>query len=486
MDQQQLEPCIDLPLQIQELEIVIDKARDWALAHGISMRSKESFRKCQVEILPFTLLPSSFPRKNFETAKNVQVLMNELVHKVAHDNSFLTNSLRSTVEADSFTAKLFDIYNIVYKEGFSQRISVGLLRSDYMLHEGFNNKIKQVELNTIASSFGSIATITSKYHKYMLSELGHRDKIKNIPENNALTGLSNGLVRAWTLYNNNEAVMLFVVENVTYNICDQRFIEFEIRSLNPEIKIVRKNLTELVSQAQLGPNKELFVKNEEVAVVYFRSGYQVEAYPTEHEWSVRLLIERSRAIKCPSIQYHLAGTKKIQQSLAQPGALNSFFTDSKLRKKVQEVFAGLYSLEFNEEGDRIIEEGVRQPNKFVLKPQREGGGNNVYNEDIKTRLSLMKDSKERTAWILMDRLYPPTQKNYIIHAGTESLSKETGAYQLSDVITELGIYGVIIGDQDNIILNEEVGHILRTKPSTENEGGIAAGIGALDSPYLIP
>lgn len=60
------------------------------------------------------------------------------------------------------------------------------------------------------------------------------------------------------------------------------------------------------------PYKNLFFSdNLEVAVVYYRTGYQVEAYPTEKEWQVRLLIERSRAIKCPSIQYHLAGTKKV-------------------------------------------------------------------------------------------------------------------------------------------------------------------------------
>lgn len=49
----------------------------------------------------------------------------------------------------------------------------------------------------------------------------------------------------------------------------------------------------------------------EVAVVYFRSGYAPEQYPTDKEWNVRLTIERSKALKCPSIHYHLAGTKKV-------------------------------------------------------------------------------------------------------------------------------------------------------------------------------
>lgn len=37
-------------------------------------------------------------------------------------------------------------------------------------------------------------------------------------------------------------------------------------------------------------------------------------------------MEQSSAVKCPSISYHLAGTKKIQQELAKPGILERFST----------------------------------------------------------------------------------------------------------------------------------------------------------------
>ncbi|KMQ91518.1 glutathione synthetase [Lasius niger] len=220
-----------------------------------------------------------------------------------------------------------------------------------------------------------------------------------------------------------------------------------------------------------------------VAVVYYRSGYELEAYPTDKEWDIRLLIERSRAIKCPSVQYHLAGTKKVQQSLAQPNVLKKFLKDETSVARVQEIFTGLYTLDFDEDGEKAVEMGINKPNKFVLKPQREGGGNNIYNEDIRTWLSSMRDSPERKAWILMDRIYPPLQQNYLIRAVEEPSLKDN--FDLSEVVTELGVYGVIIGDSSNIILNEQVGHILRTKSSSEDEGGIVAGIGALDSPYLI-
>ncbi|XP_003704661.1 glutathione synthetase [Megachile rotundata] len=479
MKMSRLQPCIQLQLSEEELERVVDKAKDWALMHGISMRSKERFNKNQVQVLPFTLLPSSFPKQNFEKAKSIQVLLNELIHKVAHNDDFLRKSLKSTIEADPFTAELFKIYETVYEEGYSQNLSLGLLRSDYMLHD---NGIKQVELNTIASSFGGIAKVITEYHKYILSELGHADKLKNIPENNPIAGLCKGLTHAWKLYNNNDAVILFVVENITYNICDQRFHEFEIRKINADIRVIRRSLRDLVSQAKLGPNKELIVGELVVSVVYFRSGYEVEAYPTEKEWLVRLLIERSQAIKCPSIHYHLAGTKKVQQSLANPNVLSTFLNNDNEVKQIQEVFAGLYSLEFNEEGDRIIEKAVLEPKKYVLKPQREGGGNNVYDEKIKLRLEAMKNSEERCGWILMDRLYPPVQKSYIVRPQNEPFDNYLRFF---DIVSELGIYGVVIGDRETILYNEEVGHVLRTKSSGENEGGIAAGIGAIDSPYLV-
>lgn len=57
----------------------------------------------------------------------------------------------------------------------------------------------------------------------------------------------------------------------------------------------------------------------EIAVVYFRAGYAPNDYFGRAEWDARLKLERSTAIKSPSIGYHLAGTKKVQQVLAQEG-----------------------------------------------------------------------------------------------------------------------------------------------------------------------
>lgn len=78
--------------------------------------------------------------------------------------------------------------------------------------------------------------------------------------------------------------------------------------------------------------------------------------------------------------------------------------------------------------------------RFVLKPQREGGGNNVYGADIRETMLGMKDTKERSAWILMERIHPPITSGYVIR-------KDSGkdVPDKIDLISELGIFGVVIG-----------------------------------------
>lgn len=285
------------------------------------------------------------------------------------------------------------------------------------------------------------------------------------------------MVEAWKIIGNAQAAILFVIEDVTYNICDQRFHEFYIREKYPHIKVIRKNLTQISNGGELGPNKELVIGGTTASVVYFRSGYEPLQYHCQREWDARLMIERSAAIKCPSIHYHLAGTKKVQQALAKPGVLKRFLTDDDQIKRVQEIFTGLYSLDKNEGGDEAVEMVLANPEGFVMKPQREGGGNNIYGTDIPPVLTKMTET-ERSAYIIMERISPPISRSYMVRPGGPSPP------EIVDMVSELGIFGAIIGTKDKIFYNQQCGHMLRTKVSSANEGGVAAGLGALDSVFL--
>lgn len=125
---------------------------------------------------------------------------------------------------------------------------------------------------------------------------------------------------------------------------DQRAHEFEVKRQNPNVQVIRRTLTQLSNEARLGPNKELIVKNKTIAVVYFRCGYEPGQYFTQKEWNVRLLIERSLAIKSPSIQYHLAGTKKVQQALADSRVVAKYLQNEKIAACIKQIFTGLLNI----------------------------------------------------------------------------------------------------------------------------------------------
>ena len=58
-------------------------------------------------------------------------------------------------------------------------------------------------------------------------------------------------MEAWRLYDVPQSVILFLVEEVTYNICDQKFHEFEIRRQCPEVFVIRRTLTDLANRGFL-------------------------------------------------------------------------------------------------------------------------------------------------------------------------------------------------------------------------------------------
>jgi len=479
-----MEPCVPVPMDPTMLEDLSEKAKDYALMHGICMRRKDAYDRDALHFAPFLLLPSPFPETEFQKALKLQTVLNELMHKVAHDRKFLTETLAQTIKVDEFTGRLFKIFEKVWDEGLAQPIDCGMLRSDIMLNtHPCDARIyccwNQVEINTIASGFGWMGPAARLIHRYVLLEMGRKDLVERLPENKALEGLAGAMLECHKIYGERKAAILFIIEDVTYNICDQKFHEFEIRRQNPDVFVLRKTLTEVAERGSLNEaTRKLFVDGVEVAMVYFRCGYSPDQYPTEREWDARLMIERSKAIKSPSIHYHLAGTKKVQQELARDGVLERFVKEEDKRKSIRSMFTGLYPLDKSDKGDKAYEMAMKNPSRFVVKPQREGGGNNVYGDDIVPFLEKIRNSSERDAYILMDRIYPPKTTNYMVRPGW----KEP---KMTEVISELGIFGYIIGDAEKTITNRQTGWMLRTKLSHVDEGGVAAGLGALDSILLV-
>ena len=73
----------------------------------------------------------------------------------------------SIVVQDTFTRRLVDICRQVQVQGPAQNVYLGIHRSDYMLHHDKDPpQLLQVELNTIASSFGCLSALACQMHRY--------------------------------------------------------------------------------------------------------------------------------------------------------------------------------------------------------------------------------------------------------------------------------------------------------------------------------
>ncbi|XP_006038223.1 glutathione synthetase isoform X1 [Alligator sinensis] len=462
----------------QLIQDVAAIAVDAALLEGVLMRTEEDSNVSDVvNFAPFTLLPSPVPSTLFEQAYAVQQDFNLLVDAISQNAEFLEHTLASTIQVDAFTAQLFKIHKQVLKEGLAQSLILGINRSDYMFDHGEEGSpaLKQVEINTIAASFAGLTSRTTAVHRHVLNILGKTKEASTLMYNNPAKGLAMGIAKAWELYGSDRAVVMFLVEDIQRNIFDQRCVENELWNRN--VQVIRRRFKDVFERASLNEDRRLFIDGQEVAVVYYREGYVPKNY-NKQNWEARLLMESSKAVKCPDIATQLAGTKKVQQELSQPGTLERLLpNNTESVARLRATFTGLYALDMDKEGDKMIAMAIADPDRFVLKPQREGGGNNLYGENLKQVLEKTKDSPERTSYILMDKIKPQPMMNYLLRAHSP--------LKISECVSELGIFGVYIRQGKDLVMNKHVGHLLRTKAVEHDDGGVAAGVAVLDTPYLI-
>ncbi|KAL9090416.1 MAG: hypothetical protein Q9159_001945 [Coniocarpon cinnabarinum] len=547
---------------------LVSTTKEWCIAHGLAIRPSQSHQKDGDDpnghlavAAPVTLFPSLFPLNCFHEALMIQTAYNELYANIARDEEWLGEVVSELAMIDDYIANLWNVHLNVKEEGYAQLeddiaclesnqeqdLSLGLFRSDYMIHAPANTppSLKQIEFNTIASSFGALASRTSSLHRFLLTTAAyspaaaHYIRPDYLPSNPSIEKLAGGLAAAHQAYGqlkNNQGVrmlcVVFITQDGERNVFDQKHIEYALFS-HHRIKVFRVPFDAVLEQTRVaddGSRALLYSppafpeRSYEVTTVYLRAGYSPSEYNLPSAWTARLHLERSAAIKCPSVLTHLAGTKKVQQILATPDSphLMRFLPYQGIAERVRRTFMPMYPLDnsaVGSEGRRLAMEGNE---RFVMKPQREGGGNNVYRHKIKEVLEQTSE-EEWAKYVLMEMVETPAQRNVIMR---------NGEVQEGGVICELGMFGTCLWrnkpmngsvprsrtepntanaaerDADEygnavenpskkaklstvdpsevgIIENEEAGFLLRTKGDTSEEGGVAAGFGAIDSVCLI-
>ena len=491
-----------------------EEAVSWAAQHGllVCLESDESGRAMCASFThaPMSLLPTPFPRDVFELALRVSPSFAALSDAVSRDDEFLRTTLAGVVKTDDFTRRIWDIYERCGGQEGRHPMELGILRSDYMLDEPSGLPL-QVEVNTVSTSFMALSTKVGEMHRHTIShaglirhyadedadkdEDGEKDEDANLddeaklrrvlPLNRALECAADTLAAGWRAMNEDDAKILFVVQPNERNVFDQRIIAQRLWTKHG-VASIRATLREIDANAAVDQTTKRLTygasdgRRDAISVVYYRAGYAPTDYPGEEEWRARELLEESSAVKSPSAAMHLAGCKKIQQALAQPGVLERFVDDVGECADMRKVFAGLYAMD-GEEAMEAVKLGLENPGAYVLKPQREGGGNNLYGDELVDALKTYDPAAspgepgDLSAYILMQRIFPPSHSTLCLRGG-ELVRLET--------LSELGVYGGYLRVGDAVVMNEVGGHLLRTKAATSDEGGVAAGYAVLDSPLL--
>lgn len=72
-------------------------------------------------------------------------------------------------------------------------------------------------------------------------------------------------------------------------------------------------------------------------------------------------------------------------------------------------YTGLWGLDDLDDAETasVLQQAQQEPDLFVLKPQREGGGNNLYGKAAQQKL---QTKKGLSAYILMQRIRPPINR----------------------------------------------------------------------------
>lgn len=335
--------------------------------------------------------------------------------------------------------------------------------------------------------------------EYPLLQNNISSVLLDLPENKTTQDLAAGIEAAYRAYPDSKLghpkCVIFLIQPGERNVFDQRHLEYQIAKAKPSIPVFRLPFDKVLAHTTVANTRErqlLYTlprnpsKVYEVATVYLRAGYGPGDYPDQKAWDARYHLERSAAIKCPTVLTQLAGTKKVQQVLATPrlssapSMLGKFIKDdTPAAGELWETFTNIYPMDTSEAGIEARKRALdpELAKAYVLKPQREGGGNNIYRGAIPDFLKSIPE-EHWASYILMELITPPPVSNIILR---------NGQLEQGGVICELGIYGTCLWDQKTgeVKHNEQSGYLLRTKGDQSEEGGVAAGFGCMDSCSLV-
>lgn len=440
-------------------------------------------------IFPFTLLPICLRRSEFDHALRLGAVLNKLTMAMASDHDFLRHSLRDTAAADKdFTGRLVALLD--QSPSSPHRIDFSINRYDFFINASADPNassnsrgLRLVELNCIAAGGLSACRLLSKLHYDIHTHPASRAAgldmdLSSLVQTDSDGGAADSIAHAHRCFEDKYAVSnthVIMIVIPPYQLrCEHTMVRWRAWE-DHGIDIIRMTLADIVKYGTVSEDGHLQVigfagiDSFIVSVAYFRTGYMPEDYPTEKEWKGRRLLERSTAACCPSVAMHLVGLKKIQQVIGEDGVLEKFLNEDEA-----ELVRTTLVQQWDASNEEAVSRALEDPDEYVLKPQREGGGNNLYREDMKEMLYSLS-CEQRGAYTLMQRIHAGVMPNVLVR---------DGMWKAMDMHSEMEIFTSLVAVDGKVVRNESIGCSVKSKQVDVDEGGVDSGAGALSSLLL--
>jgi glutathione synthase len=438
----------------------------------------EKMKDIGVKHVPISLTPSPIPKNLFEKIFFYQIAFNKIYNKLSNDQAFIEKTLEPISSKDNHIQKLLEISKKSINNEKRQKIKLSFFRNDYILDKD-QKFLFLKEFNTNCSNFEfSFTNILLNFfdyysQKYKKDFSKYKEKNVEIPQNkgNEIEKFTEAIIEAIKLafpQDYKTSSILFIVnENQNKydfhleNLRNELFNKHEIRSC----KLLLNEVNTKITKDEEG---NLLKDGNKISLVYFNS-FDKNDFKDEESYKALELIELSKAIRVPDVNTYLSSLKIFQYYLSKPDIIMHYNHNELIINDILRFFGGIYYLpdKSKEERNDLIEKIKASPDNYILKINEEKTGENL--KQIINSVGEGDLPDELVNGIIVEKYNPPEHESVIIKDENSKIEK---------VISEYGIYGIILMNDNNLVINKSVSFLIKTGIKGES-------LDILDLPCLI-
>ena len=422
----------------------------------------EKMKDIGVKHVPISLTPSPIPKNLFEKIFFYQIAFNKIYNKLSNDQAFIEKTLEPISSKDNHIQKLLEISKKSINNEKRQKIKLSFFRNDYVLDKD-QKFLFLKEFNTNCSNFEfSFTNILLNFfdyysQKYKKDFSKYKEKNVEIPQNkgNEIEKFSEAIIEAIKLafpQDYKTSSILFIVNE------NQNKYDFHLENLRNElfnkheIRSCKLLLNEVNTKITKDDEGNLLKDGNKISLVYFNS-FDKNDFKDEESYKALELIELSKAIRVPDVNTYLSSLKIFQYYLSKPDIIMHYNHNELIINDILRFFGGIYYLpdKSKEERNDLIEKIKASPDNYILKTNEEKTGENL--KQIINSVGEGDLPDELVNGIIVEKYNPPEHESVIIKDENSKIEK---------VISEYGIYGIILMNDNNLVINKSVSFLIKT------------------------